>query len=266
MSSWDTGPGPDLNVLYQWWGTTTYASTIGLADISAALNLGPWCGNPLYQLDDFLGFYPQFGTAQQGVQTATVDSGGSSWAVNDTANLIQPDASGCVLTVTAESGGVVSGVSISQQGQGYRVDTGLATTAISPSTGTGLTVNVTLITPSNINFVPSMVIQAYINYATSCLSAQRWGAAWPIAMGLFVAHYVTLYLKAVGTSSNPTASSLAAAGLAGGIIVAQSAGDVSQSYEAPPGLEEFAAWNLTVYGQQLATMAKTVGMGMIYAW
>jgi hypothetical protein len=175
------GPGPDINVLYQWWGTTTYSSTIGIAGISQALNLGPWCGNPLYQVSDFLSFYPQFGT------------------------------------------------------------------------------------PTNPNYVPLPVIQAYINFATSCLSSARWGASWPIAMAMFVAHYVTLYLQAIAGNTG-TASALAAAGLAGGIIVSHSAGDVSESFEYPPGLENAGAWGLTSFGQQLFTMAKVVGMGMVYAW
>jgi hypothetical protein len=266
MGSYE-GPGPDINVLYQWWGTTTYSSTIGLADISTALNLGPWCGNPQFQLDDFLAFYPQFGTGIQGVQAATLGNGGVGFAVNDQANLIQSDASGCVLTITAiGAGGAVLTFAISQQGKGYSIATNLATAAVPPSTGTGLLVNVTGITPSNLNFVPPIVIQAYINFASSCLSIARWGmAGWPIAMALFVAHYATLYLKAIAGSTG-TASALAASGLAGGIIVSQSAGDVSQSTIVPPGLEDAGAWGTTDFGQQLYTMAKTVGQGMIYVW
>jgi uncharacterized protein DUF4054 len=259
------GPGPDINVLYQWWGTTTFSSTVGLGGIFSALNLGPWNGNPLYQLSDFVLFYPQFGQAQQGVLAANVNNGGTGFNVNDTVNLLQEDASGCTLVITNVASGVVTAFNITQPGTGYDVETGLATSVISSSAGTGLIVDVTAITPSNLNYIPPPVLQAYIAFASSCLSSQRWGASWTIAMALFVAHYATLYLQAIG-NPNGTASALAAAGLAGGIIVSQSAGDVSQSTIAPPGLEDAGAWALTSFGQQLYTMAKVVGMGMIYAW
>lgn len=57
---------------------------------------------------------------------------------------------------------------------------------------------------------------------------------------------------------------IAAQGLATGIKISQSVGDVSASYAQLTALESWGDLNLTVYGQQLATMAMSVGAGMVY--
>lgn len=257
------GPGPDLTVLDAWWGTTTFSSTFGLAAVSQALNLGPCGGNPLYQVSDFLSCYPKFGTGIQGLTAVSPgSSAGSGYAVNDVLAVVQPDASGGTVKVTAVSGGVPTAYAVVTQGTGYSVASGLATTG---GTGTGATVNVTNITPTSVVVVPQLVLQLYINFASSCLSSSRWGTAWQLAMNLFVAHYVTLFMQTEGNPGS-TPGAIAASGIAGGIVVAQAAGDVSQSYEAPPGFEDAGSWSLTTYGQSLFTMSKVVGMGMVYAW
>lgn len=81
------------------------------------------------------------------LQTITIDVAGTGWAVNDQFNIVQSGASYGVGVVLAETGGVPSsiGVLAGSQGTGYAVAAGLATTAISPSAGTGLTVDVTAI-------------------------------------------------------------------------------------------------------------------------
>jgi Protein of unknown function (DUF3383) len=73
----------------------------------------------------------------------TIDVAGTLWAVGDQFSITQSGATFGVGTVLAEAGGVPSAIGIVTQGTAYSVATGLATTAISPSTGTGLTVNVT---------------------------------------------------------------------------------------------------------------------------
>lgn len=73
----------------------------------------------------------------------TIDAPGTSWAVGDQFVITQGGASFGVGVVTAQSGGVPSAIGIFVQGEGYATASGLSTTAISPSTGTGLTVNIT---------------------------------------------------------------------------------------------------------------------------
>lgn len=113
--------------------------------------------------------------------------------------------------------------------------------------------------------IPLTVLLMFISLASSHLVQARWQDSWQFAMALFVAHFATLYAKSDG-NPNSTTGQIAAQGLAGGIQVSKSAGDVSVAYQPIQGIENWAAWNLTTYGQQLATMARIIGMGpmMLY--
>ena len=108
--------------------------------------------------------------------------------------------------------------------------------------------------------VPNVVLQAYITLASASLVQARWLEQWPIAMALFVAHFATLYAKSDGNPLS-TVGQIAAQGISTGIQVGKSVGDVSVNYQPVTGLEDWGSWNLTSYGQQLATMAKIVGAG-----
>lgn len=80
------------------------------------------------------------------LNTITIDTPGTSWAVGDMFSVAQGGASGGIGIVLAASSGVPSAIGLTvNQGTGYSVGTGLICTAISPSTGTGLTVNITAI-------------------------------------------------------------------------------------------------------------------------
>lgn len=100
----------------------------------------------------------QDGTA---ISTITIDTAGTGWAVGDEFTITQSGATYGVGKVTAETGGVPSALALVTQGTGYSVATGLTCTAISPSTGTGLTVNITAIGES--------LLQA----ATACRAANN---------------------------------------------------------------------------------------------
>jgi hypothetical protein len=63
-----------------------------------------------------------------------------------------------------------------------------------------------------------------------------------------------------------SASAIAAQGLAGGIQTSKSVGDVSVGYQVLESLKDFGQWNLTSYGQQLATAAKVIGPGSMIIW
>jgi hypothetical protein len=74
--------------------------------------------------------------------------------------------------------------------------------------------------------------------------------------------YATWFTTSItSTVASPTASQVAAQGLATGILTSKSVGDVSAGYTALESLKEFGAWQLTRYGQQLITIAKTIGAG-----
>ena len=68
------------------------------------------------------------------------------------------------------------------------------------------------------------------------------------------------------TSQPMNGAQIAAAGLAGGIQTSKAVGDVSVSYQVLVSLEDWGTWNLTSYGQLLATMAKVVGSGPMVIW
>lgn len=78
-------------------------------------------------------------------------------------------------------------------------------------------------------------------------------AVWPVQTQTF-------------TSLAPNGAQIAAQGLAGGIQTSKSVGDVSVGYQPLNALEDWAAWGLTSYGQQLATMARVVGSGPMVIW
>jgi hypothetical protein len=78
------------------------------------------------------------------LQTITINAAGTLWAVGDQFNIVASGGTHGVGTVTAETGGIPSAVAIAIQGTGYAVEAA-TTTAISPSTGTGLTLHITAI-------------------------------------------------------------------------------------------------------------------------
>jgi len=84
-------------------------------------------------------------------------------------------------------------------------------------------------------------------------------------MALYAAHFLTLYAQADGRLAS-TAAQAAAQGASTGIAIAKSVGNVSASYQPVGGLERWGQWNLTTYGQQLATLAKIVGLGPMLIW
>lgn len=119
--------------------------------------------------------------------------------------------------------------------------------------------------PKFANIVPDGVVSAYIALANACLVQARYQEMWPIAMGWFIAHFLTLYLQTDGNAT-PTAQQAAQQGLAKGIQIAKSVGDVSVSYQAVEGLDGWASWTLTSYGQLFASTAKVIGSGSMYVW
>lgn len=118
------------------------------------------------------------------------------------------------------------------------------------------------------SIISSSMVQMYIDLANASLNQRRWQSYWQAAMGWFVAHFCTLYIQ--GTA-DPTggAGAVLAAGQAMGLDTSQSVGDVSVGTDynlIAQDLNGWAAWKLTIYGQQLATIGKLVGKGGMYVW
>lgn len=111
--------------------------------------------------------------------------------------------------------------------------------------------------------VPEIILQMYIDLATACVNQARYRSYWALCMGFFIAHFCTLWLQ--GTASpGSTAAQVLEAGKAQGLTTSESVDGVSVGTDysiIASSLSGWAAFNLTVYGQQFATIGKLVGMG-----
>ncbi len=112
-------------------------------------------------------------------------------------------------------------------------------------------------------FVPDTVLANYISLASASLNSARWGEAWTEAMGLFIAHKCALYCR-TSASSPATPQQAASLGTAIGIQTSKSVDAVSVSQEPLRGLEGWGSFNLTLYGQELVTLAKRTILGFAY--
>lgn len=118
-------------------------------------------------------------------------------------------------------------------------------------------------------FVPQAIMDVYIRMANNTVSPDRWGEAWRVGVGLFVAHFVTMYLRQNkgNTGGSATAAQAADSGALIGIVSSASLGDASVSYDtstATQATANWGQWNLTTYGQQYASMARVFVLGGSY--
>ncbi|MBM6887174.1 DUF4054 domain-containing protein [Pseudoflavonifractor phocaeensis] len=115
--------------------------------------------------------------------------------------------------------------------------------------------------------VPATMLEEIINMANACVQPDKWLESWRYAVGLYVAHYATLYLRTYAPS-NTTAQQAAASGALVGVVKSATLGDSSVTYDTTAvtkGTEDWGDLNSTTYGQMLANRAKLVGLGGSYA-
>jgi hypothetical protein len=116
--------------------------------------------------------------------------------------------------------------------------------------------------------VPTVILQMYIDLANATIQETRYHDAWALCMGFFIAHFATLFL-AGAASPGSSAGQVLEAGKAQGLATSESVGDVSVNtdYNAIANdLNGWAAWKLTIYGTQLATIGKLLGKGGMAIW
>jgi hypothetical protein len=109
---------------------------------------------------------------------------------------------------------------------------------------------------------PIQVICAYIALASASLVQARWLDTWWLGMALYVAHFLTLYLRSDGFANTP--ESAATRGLTQGITIAASAGSVSQGLQPVGGQDDWGSWAQTSYGSLLIDQAKGIGAGPMF--
>ena len=110
------------------------------------------------------------------------------------------------------------------------------------------------------------MLEEIIRMANTAVQPDKWLESWRYAVGLYVAHYATLYLRTYAESS-PTAAQAAASGALVGIVKSATLGDSSVSYDTTAvtkGTEDWGDLNSTTYGQMLANRAKLIGSGGSY--
>lgn len=122
---------PDFALqLAGWWGG-------GVEDYgwaySPASNLVP-SGNPIFQISDFLAFYPQFGTYPQSILGVQVVAPGIGYQVGDMPVVVEAGGQGGTLTVTGvnSAGGITFFADIPDggTGTGYWVNSGIQAVAV----------------------------------------------------------------------------------------------------------------------------------------
>lgn len=120
----------------------------------------------------------------------------------------------------------------------------------------------------NSYIVPEIVMDMYLKLADASVKESRWHTYWKTGMCFFIAHFCTLYLQGVADASSDAAAILDA-GKAKGLDTSVSVGGVSVSTDYSTianDLNGWAAWKLTIYGQQLATIAKMISKGGMYIY
>ena len=237
---------PDYNLLLgQIWGNGCEGgpdSGVSLADIGVARNI--FAGsNPPYYATDFFAMYPAFG----GTPTAVTGAVDGTTAV--------------IVLAAAPPSSVGSGQLVAGAG----IPDGAVILSIA---GNNLTINVNTtvagaavpITIWTAPAIPLPVLNAYIMLASACVYQGRYFDSWSLCMGLFIAHYATLWAQA---NQNPGTSlaQIAAAGLAIGIKTHKAAGNVSVGQAILNDLQGWGTFQLTLYGQEFASIAKVLASG-----
>ena len=303
------------------WGAG-YELSAAFAFAGSNLTFG---GNPAYYLDDFLSVCPKFFGAPTALAGIGTTAGSAAVTVPSITGLAPGQFISCPGVLP--KGSLITGIAVG------------SITVNQPATATQ---SVAVAQAYTAPPVPSTVIQLYLNLAVASLQQARWQEQWYLAVGWFIAHYLTLYAESdaetvvtalqtmihgeapqgsgtafsissappggtlqaltrngqfqtpgvdytlvgtsitltvaarstdgfyatwptqatVSTSGAPlTAAQIAAQGLANGILTSKSVGDASASYTPLTSLESWGQWNLTKYGQLLASSARVQGMG-----
>lgn len=218
-----------------------------------------------YTASDFFASYPKFGGTPVSFSGTTVFG-------------TEQDFGAGMFGAGTFGGSVINGVSNTLQtlaaGQlvvGPGVPGGATIVSVTPAAGNTLQIALSCSTSLTGTFtfaaytaplVPLAILTAFLTYAASMFDASRWQTLWPLAMGLYVAHSATIWLKTDGgTYGSPDQAGGAGDPLV--VTTSKSVGDLSTSGSLPEGGEAWGAWSLTAYGQLLAKNLRLMGAGGI---
>lgn len=111
--------------------------------------------------------------------------------------------------------------------------------------------------------VPEIVAQMYLDLADASIKKARWHSSWKVGMSLFIAHFLTLYVESLGDPDSG-ANGIIETGKAKGLDTSMSVDGVSVSTDyglIAEGVNGWASWRATIYGQQLSQIGKLMGKG-----
>lgn len=114
--------------------------------------------------------------------------------------------------------------------------------------------------------IPPAMLEVFLTQTNESVLPSRWGSLWRLAAGLCASHFAALYLKTYRDGSE-SAGAAAVNAAPAGLVSSAKMGDTSVSYDnsaVTEGTKEWGTWNATVYGQQLITYARSIGMGGMY--
>jgi hypothetical protein len=200
--------------------------------------------NPPYSATDFFAWFPQFGGTPAVPQGTLTNGSATVTAISSMAGLAAGQA---VAGTGIPSGTTIASVNVA----------GSSLVLSNPATYTGVAPLTIYVAP----LVPLPVLNSYIYLATNSILQVRYCEMWSFVMALYIAHYLTLYLQLVAGGAGSTPGQVAASGLAMGIRIAKSVGDVSVGSQPLKSFEDWGSYALTSYGQQLITFGKAVGSG-----
>ena len=110
------------------------------------------------------------------------------------------------------------------------------------------------------------VVDAWVGIAHQCVKYSLWDKTWELGMGLFIAHFLTLYQQTIEEDlGNPVLSK----GLSKGLITSESVGGMSVSYDLSSFTSEFDGWGTfkqTIFGQQYVHFLQMMGGFFILVW
>ena len=121
--------------------------------------------------------------------------------------------------------------------------------------------------PDGGSWVPLSMLEILVSQTNAQIQPDKWLESWRYAAGLYTAHLSTMYLRSGAGEPSQSAAAAMASGNVIGTVKSASLGDASATYDdsgSTAGTEDWGILNATTYGQQLASMAKLVGMGGSY--
>ena len=110
------------------------------------------------------------------------------------------------------------------------------------------------------------IVDAWVGIAHQCVKYSLWDKTWELGMGLFIAHFLTLYQQTIEENlGNPVLSK----GLSKGLITSESVGGMSVSYDLGSFTSEFDGWGTfkqTIFGQQYVHFLQMMGGFFVLVW